>query len=48
MQACGDAEAVPAALRLPLLVNTQQVGGVVPQEVGCNANSALHRRRQDH
>ena len=46
VQACGGAEAVPAALRLPLLVNAQQVSGVVPQEVGSNTNGTLYRGRQ--
>ena len=46
MQACSGVEAVPAALRLSLLVNAQQIGGVVPQEVGSNTNGTLYRGRQ--
>ena len=48
MQACGGTEAIPAALQLSLLVNTQHIRRVIPQEVGSNANSALYRRRQDY
>ncbi len=39
-------EAVTAPLRLALLVHAQQIGGVVPKEVGVDANGPLHRRRK--
>lgn len=42
-------KAFPAALGLPFLVHPQEIGGIVPEEVGFHPHRALHRRRErDH
>ena len=46
LRCCG--ETVSAALGLTFLVDTEQIGGVVPQEIRGDTYRALHSRRQRH
>ena len=39
-------EAIQTALRLVLFIDTKQVGGIVPQEVGRDAHGTLDRGRK--
>ena len=48
VQLCRCGKALAAAFRLALLVDAEQISGIVPQKVRDNADRSFHRCRQHH